>query len=337
MGLPILASISLLVFVAVTVGMWPLLRLLRKCSILDHPNERSSHVLPTPKGAGALLVPVIVVGWVAVAWYGLSNRSTYEVYVIGGLALALGVVSWVDDLKGLSPVTRLIAQTAAVAVASWVLADGELIFGGLMNFYVEKAFIILIWVWFINLFNFMDGIDGISAVELLVVNLGLVILSSAVSDLSDSRPYAVVMLVAATGFLFWNWHPARIFLGDVGSAPLGFLLGWQLILIAKSGAWAAALILPGYYLADATLTLVRRILRGEKAWQAHRDHFYQIAVRGVLDHQGVALRVLYVGLILIVLSVLSVIWNQYVSLFLSVLVIAGLLVYFTIIGAKSSE
>ncbi|MCC7166133.1 MAG: hypothetical protein IT565_01035, partial [Rhodospirillales bacterium] len=128
------------------------------------------------------------------------------------------------------------------------------------------------------------------------------------------------------GFLVWNWAPARIFLGDVGSVPLGYLLGWLLLLLAARGWWAAALILPGAYLADATLTLLKRIARREKIWQAHRSHFYQRAVQQGLGHGAVALRFLIANLLLIGLAVLSL-GEPLLALGLAAIVVAALLVH----------
>jgi UDP-N-acetylmuramyl pentapeptide phosphotransferase/UDP-N-acetylglucosamine-1-phosphate transferase len=116
---------------------------------------------------------------------------------------------------------------------------------------------------------------------------------------------AVVMVAAALGFLVWNWHPAKIFLGDSGSVPLGYLLGWLLLSAASHGHWAAALILPAYYLTDASITLVRRALRGERLWEAHRQHFYQKAVQGGAGHARVASLILLANAILVLLAWLS--------------------------------
>ncbi|MEQ8194752.1 MAG: glycosyl transferase, partial [Rhodospirillales bacterium] len=147
--------------------------------------------------------------------------------------------------------------------------------------------------------NFMDGIDGIAGVETASLGGGIV----AVVLLAATDPalawIGVTLIAGALGFLWWNWHPAKIFLGDTGSVPLGFVLGWLLLTLAAEGQWAAAFILPLYYLADATLTLFRRALRGEKFWQAHREHFYQRAAQRGLGHAHVSLAILAgnVGLI----------------------------------------
>lgn len=116
---------------------------------------------------------------------------------------------------------------------------------------------------------------------------------------------AAALAGAVVGFAVWNWHPARVFMGDVGSIPVGYLGGWLMLMLAQSGAWAAALLLPAYYLADATLTLARRLLRGDRVWEAHREHAYQRAVQGGRSHAAVSLMVLGVNLVLLALAVVA--------------------------------
>jgi UDP-N-acetylmuramyl pentapeptide phosphotransferase/UDP-N-acetylglucosamine-1-phosphate transferase len=163
----------------------------------------------------------------------------------------------------------------------------------------------LAWLWFINLFNFMDGIDGLAGSEAIAVALGyLLIVTWAGHDHPLWRP-ALIVAASVAGYLAWNWHPAKVFMGDAGSIPLGFLLGWLLLDLALAGQWAAALILPAYFAADATYTLLKRALRGEKPWQAHREHFYQRAVLGGATPPGVVWRVSAVNAALIALALAS--------------------------------
>ncbi|NQV43889.1 MAG: glycosyltransferase family 4 protein [Rhodospirillales bacterium] len=324
-----LALIGVSVLAGVALGISPLLWCLRRYSILDHPNERSSHDRPTPKGAGIVLIPTVVFAWIALSWLKFPGPSLSDTLLISMLALVLATLSWIDDLKGLPAMFRLPIHIMVALLATQLLPDSPAIFNGFLNPYFEEALIVLIWVWFINLFNFMDGIDGISAVETITVSLGLVSMGLILPELANMVPFSLVLLSAAVGFVFWNWSPARIFLGDVGSAPLGFLLCWQLLLLAKSGQWGAALILPGYYLADATLTLIKRGARGEKVWLPHREHFYQRASIGGASHQRVSFVVLISGLILAGLAILSSVGYPVFSLALTGVLIAGVLLYFS--------
>ncbi len=158
----------------------------------------------------------------------------------------------------------------------------------------------LFWMWWVNLFNFMDGIDGLAGSEAAAIGGGLLAVGAVGRGVDPaSALLAAAVLGAALGFLIWNWAPARVFLGDVGSAPLGYLTGFLLIAAAARGRWMTALILPLYFLADATITLVRRLLRGERVWQAHRQHYYQRAVRSGRGHAAVVKRVIAADVVLI--------------------------------------
>jgi UDP-N-acetylmuramyl pentapeptide phosphotransferase/UDP-N-acetylglucosamine-1-phosphate transferase len=283
-------------FVLSCAGTRALVPLLLRRQLLDLPNERSSHVAPTPRGGG-----IAITGTIAAAWLGLCAAGLLKP-VSAAIALdmaGLAAVSWIDDLRGLSPGLRLLAQFAAVATGILVLPQGDL-FQGWLPHGLDRIAIALIWVWFLNLFNFMDGIDGLAASEAVSIGVGLVLVVSfgVARDLGLSAPGAAIA-AAALGFLVWNWTPARIFMGDVGSVPLGYVLGYLLLRMAMDGWWKAALILPLYFLTDATLTLLRRLSRGEKIWQAHREHFYQRAVQNGLGHDAVVMRVIVANAALI--------------------------------------
>ncbi len=278
--------------------------ILRRRAILDHPNERSSHSTPTPKGAGIAVIGCLTPLLVVLLWsIPVAGVTTDIIFA----ALALAALSWFDDLKGLNPLIRLLAQIAAVGFVlslTWdtsVTANGY--FGGLLGGGWDAAVAGLLWVWFINLFNFMDGIDGIAGVETAAIGIGAAVVVAIAGLAPLFGLFGIAMAAAAVGFLYWNWHPAKIFLGDVGSVPLGFLLGWLLLQLAAAGQWAPAIILPLYYLADATITLVRRGMRGEKVWQAHRQHFYQRAVVRGLSHAHVVRYILLADLALIACAV----------------------------------
>ncbi len=270
-------------------------RLLIRAGVYDAPNERSLHSRPVPRGGGAALLPVIALAWLAGAQFAPAPAGLLPLL---GLGLLLGAVSFVDDLRGLSAGPRLLAQLAAVAAGLAVL-DPAPVFQGWLPFWLDRALAGLAWLWFVNLFNFMDGIDGISAAESLVIALGLVAVG-AVAGWPRAELWPALLLAAAVvGYLPWSWQPAAIFLGDVGSTGLGYLLGGLLLAAAASGEWAAALILPAYYLTDATLTLLRRLLRGVKVWRPHREHAYQRAVQAGWSHARTAGHVAGGGLLLI--------------------------------------
>ncbi|PKU23541.1 MraY family glycosyltransferase [Telmatospirillum siberiense] len=278
---------------------------LQKRQILDLPNERSSHSRPTPRGGGLAVSSVVLLVWLVVACRGVPAEGTGPVWPAIAAAIVLLGVSWMDDKGGLSARLRLAVHilAAGIGLAAW---PADLSFcQGWLPFWADRLVALGAWVWFINLFNFMDGIDGISGVEAASIGFGLAGLALLSGNGGPDGPLAVAILGAALGFLFWNWHPAKIFLGDCGSVPIGYLLGWLLLSAAAHGHWAAALILPAYYLTDATLTLVRRARRGEPVFQAHRQHFYQQAVQGGASHARVARLILIANVVLVALAWLS--------------------------------
>src|SRR6185437_9523215 len=261
---------------------------LARRAILDHPIQRSSHSVPVPRGGGLAVVPVVVAAWLLLALFAAAPAPAAG---IAGLALALALLSWRDDVSGLPAALRLAAHAAAVAAGFALLPAGR-VFQGLLPPLLDSAATALLWLWFINLFNFMDGIDGITGVETVTLGLGIAATALLAGLPGGSAALALCLAAGALAFLRWNWHPARLFLGDSGSVPLGFLLGWLLLALAALGLWAPALILPLYYLADASLTLAFRLARGERIWQAHRQHFYQRALGAERNHAEVARLVL---------------------------------------------
>ena len=213
---------------------------LRRHGVMDRPNERSSHAGPVPRGGGIAVVGVLIAAWLAL-WLSDACQgcgALFRVALAGALGLA--AISWLDDLRGgLSALLRLLAQVAAVAAGIASLPGDALVFQGALPALVDHALAAAAWLWFVNLFNFMDGIDGISGAEGASLGLGtflLVLLGVAPAGLG---PLGLALAGVSLGFLLWNWNPAKIFLGDVGSVPLGYLAGWLLLALATAGAWQA--------------------------------------------------------------------------------------------------
>ena len=235
------------------------LRGLLRWAVIDAPNHRSSHTRPTPRGGGLGFMVVVLIGWTAL-W--LTGSPSATPAVIAGAA-AIAAISFVDDLRGAPLIARLAVQAAAVFLALATFPTNTPILAGFLPLALDRIIVALAWLWFINLFNFMDGIDGIAAGEAAVISFGLVLLAALFPALGLASPEAIVIGAAVTGFLLFNWPPARVFMGDIGSAGLGFLLGWLLIIAASKGALVPALLLPLYFAADASLTLAIRDLAPE--------------------------------------------------------------------------
>jgi UDP-N-acetylmuramyl pentapeptide phosphotransferase/UDP-N-acetylglucosamine-1-phosphate transferase len=282
-------------------------RVLVRRAVLDIPNERSSHARPVPRGGGIAIVAMVLPAWLAVVAAGAVPAS---VAIVAAGAAALAALSFLDDLSSRPAALRFAVQIAAVAAGIAALPPDGPVFQGWLPPALDRAAAVFLWLWFVNLYNFMDGIDGIAGTETACLGAGIALVAAvaAAPPALAAGPAAVLALAcaaAALGFLRWNWHPATIFMGDVGSVPLGYLLGFLLLGLAAQGLWQPALILPLYYLADATWTLLRRLLRGEKIWQAHREHFYQRAVQKGLRHDAVVRRILAANLVLVALALWS--------------------------------
>lgn len=262
-------------FVLVWAATAILKKFLLRHAMLDQPNDRSLHSTPVPRGGGLAVVGVILLmSVIGSAHHNAWSSSLFLIVPLAGLML----VSWLDDRGGVAPLIRLAIHLLAALIASFAFSPSETLFGGFLPLWLDRALMILGWAWFMNLYNFMDGIDGITGSETSMIGLGvLAILFATIfgsTQILDPRIgiYAAMLVGAGLGFLMLNWHPAKIFLGDIGSVPLGFLTGYILLAVATQISLLTALILPLYYLADSGITLGRRLLRGEKIWQAHRQH-----------------------------------------------------------------
>lgn len=260
------------------------IRFLTQRDILDNPNDRSSHEVPTPRGGGLGVLPVVFAGLLGLAFYGrLEFPCNCTWWGIAGGGALLALVSWMDDMRpqGLPAWYRLLAQIVAVALplCLWPLDEGK-IFPEYVPILLERVMIGLAWIWFLNLYNFMDGINAITGMQTFSISMGLVILTLFGGLVFDTgyTEFSVVLAGAALGFLFWNARKnAKIFLGDVGSITIGYIVAWLLFVMAMQGYVTVALLLPLPYLVDATYTLLKRTYRRHKIWEPHRTHFYQQA------------------------------------------------------------
>lgn len=245
---------------------------------LDQPNERSLHVKPTPRTGGVGVMAGVVAGGLAVALAGSAGSGLLA--ALGG-GLALAAVGLLDDRHSLSARWRLVAQLLVAVIFMAVLGPAGWAFGVLCLFGV---------VWMANLYNFMDGSDGLAG-GMALLGFGYLGWAAALAGQPGLAAVCVAIAAAALGFLCFNFHPAKIFMGDSGSVPLGFMAGALGLVGHAAGAWPLwfPLLVFSPFIADATVTLLRRALRGEKIWQAHRTHYYQRLVRMGLGHRGTAL------------------------------------------------
>jgi UDP-N-acetylmuramyl pentapeptide phosphotransferase/UDP-N-acetylglucosamine-1-phosphate transferase len=315
-----------------TAGLIVLLFPLMQRYALARPNGRSSHKVPTPQGGGAAVVAATIGSTVVATLVGGVHDGAALTPVFLAAAL-LSVVGAADDVRPIEVAPRLVLQALAVgSVIAMLPGDWRLV--PFLPWSVEFILLLLAGMWFINLTNFMDGIDWMTVAEVVPLTAGLVLIGWLGALPPYATAVALALLGAMIGFAPFNRPIARLFLGDVGSLPIGLLLGWMLLLLAANGHVAPALILPLYYLADATVTLARRLWAGEKVWQAHRSHFYQWAIKTGFTVPEIVARVFAVNLALVALAVLTVLSPHMATVSAALLVAAGLVVWLLLIFAR---
>lgn len=291
------AILTILLFALAFAASWLGVAIFRRWSLardlLDVPNERSSHSAPTPRGGGLIIVLVCLFGYLAI--YLIFAVPFSKGYFIGALMVA--VVSWLDDLYSLPFWSRLIIHVAAAGVlvadlGVWHFAvlypSFEINFGTVLG-----AILTIGWVvWLLNAYNFMDGIDGIAALQALVAGVAWAVFGFYF-NLQGSFLFAGVVACVSLGFLLHNWQPARIFMGDVGSAFLGFTLAAMPLLFGaeRQGRMAVlptiAVLFVWFFVFDTIFTLLRRAVNRERVWEAHRGHLYQRMVIDGMSHREV--------------------------------------------------
>jgi len=282
-GFPVAAAWLALLFVASLVGTLAARRYAIRRDLLDHPGERRSHVVATPRGGGIGIVVAMLAAMGLLAWWS-PGSSVPMALAATGLLLVAGI-GWLDDHRPLTPWSRLAVHAVASALLAVVAYGGNGQWAGVLVAFALSMVLVNIW-------NFMDGIDGIAALQALVVACAIALLA----DDAVSRWIALALAAACLGFLPLNLPRARIFLGDVGSGALGYLLGLTVVLAATGSgraaspaAWALLLLPASAFFLDASLTLLARMLRGERWWTPHVGHLYQRAARAIGRHWPVTL------------------------------------------------
>jgi len=270
-------------------------------------NARGQLHKPTPRSGGVAVVMALIIC--------LLIADIHYAVILAMFLLA--AVSLLDDIIGVPLPVRLLVQLLAVLIVLSVVPIP--VFGGWLPGWADKAVTAMVWLWFINLFDFMDGIDGMSPTEMIGIGMGFCLITVIVGAFPDPLSvYSLIIVAAGWGFLWWNWHPAKIFLGEVGTIPIGFLLGYMLLLASLSGYGYAAAILPAYYLSDATITLIYRAYKGKAFWGVHPDYYYQHAVRKGRRHDTVVRYVFGVNLLLVLLATFSVLNPELAILHLAI-------------------
>jgi len=271
---------------------------------LAKPNARSSHRVPTPQGGGIAVIGATMV----VAGAIMASAATPDLRLpvaLFGATLFIAAVGLADDVNSIAVLPRLVLQGLAVATVLYAAPD-DLRIVPACPLWVERAFTLLAGLWFVNLVNFMDGLDLMTVAEAVPVTAAVALLGWHGDAPASTMIIAAALFGALLGFAPFNRPVAKIFLGDVGSLPIGLLLGWCLLQLAWQQQFVAALLLPLYYLADATVTLLRRMARREPFWAAHRSHFYQRATDNNFTVSRVVGEVFALNVGLAVLAIASI-------------------------------
>ena len=263
-----------------------------KRNLVDIPNQRSSHSVVTPHGGGLAIVLMFQLTLIVLTCNGDLNSSSLWLYLVAGsLIAALGLL---DDIYHIPARWRLLIHFAASAFAIyWIGGLPQLLIAGYLldPGWLGQIGAVIFLVWLLNLYNFMDGIDGIAGIEAVTVCIGGVVIYWWFGSPDNQWIPPLILMAATLGFLFWNFPRAQIFMGDAGSASIGLIIG----LFAIQAGWVAPellwswVVLLGAFIVDASVTLIRRVMRGDKFYEAHRSHAYQYASRKYGNHIGVSL------------------------------------------------
>lgn len=297
------------------------------------PTSRSSHETPTPQWGGLAVVwaTLGVAAPVLLAPQLLGSHTGTDTYLVLLAALLLMALGAADDTLNLGAVTKLVAQVVAVAITLAALPDDMRILPFVPE-EVERGLLFFGVLWFVNLANFMDGIDWMMVAEVVPVTAGIALVGALGALPADALVLALALNGAMLGFAPFNRPVARLFMGDVGSLPIGLIVAWLLLLVAGSGHLAAAVLLPLYFIADASLTLLRRLHAGERVWEAHRTHFYQRARDAGFGTTAIVGRVFAVNVGLVALAAISVVtespWAGPLALLSGLCLVAWLMMSF---------
>jgi UDP-N-acetylmuramyl pentapeptide phosphotransferase/UDP-N-acetylglucosamine-1-phosphate transferase len=304
----LLSLFAVVVAAAGSAGLTWALRPLLVRYALARPNARSSHRIPTPQGAGiAVIAATLMVAGGIIACAGSAHFNIPTVLFAATLFIALVGVG--DDIKTIPVLPRLMLQAVAVGAILLAIPSDLRIFPA-SPLWIERGLLLLAGLWFVNLVNFMDGLDWMTVAEVLPVTGAMFALGWLGEFPASATILAAALFGAMVGFAPFNRPVAKIFLGDVGSLPIGLLLGWCLLQLAYHQQLAAAVLLPLYYLSDATVTLFRRLIRREPFWAAHRSHFYQRATDNGFTVLRVVSEVFVLNIVLAALAIATIAANS---------------------------
>ncbi|WP_341763643.1 glycosyltransferase family 4 protein [Candidatus Tisiphia endosymbiont of Beris chalybata] len=323
----------LLAFMSTTLLTRLLIPILPSLGLVDIPNNRRAHSKITPRGGGLAIVIVIIIGFSSYEYF-LTSSLTNSIKFLPVLSI-ISIISFLDDLISIPIFIRLIIHIICSAIAARLFLSPHSLFHYEVPAAIDFLLVVIALTTFLNIYNFLDGIDGISCSESTHLSITLLILCYLKTDTIINVNLIVILnvliLACSLSFLLFNWNPAKIFLGDVGSISLGFMLGLCFLLVSASSSrlFIASCIAPLYYLADGGLTILTRLLNKEKIWQPHLQHFFQKAVRKGKTHRQIVSRIISCNILLMLLSITSL-YLPLMSIIFAILVVMITIINFTI-------
>jgi Fuc2NAc and GlcNAc transferase len=302
--------IGLIILFFISFGLTGIYRLyaIRK-SIIDIPTSRSSHAVSTPRGGG---IAISITWFIAITFLFLRKEINYSLFFALLSGLPISAIGLIDDINTIAPKVRFLVQLISSTMAIFFLGGINSIDIGFSQLHIPVLFSIIAIIgiiWFTNLFNFLDGIDGYISAEIIFICLAAYILSGSVLPL--------FLVSAVAGFLLWNWQPAKIFMGDVGSTLLGFTIGVFAIHYQNINQFSIItwLMLSSLFWFDATITLFRRLKNHEKLSEPHKKHAYQRIVRFGFTHQRTVISAMVINCVIFILILLSATYPKFLLIF----------------------
>lgn len=320
----------LFTFITTSIFTWALVHSLTSFGIVDVPGQRRAHNKITPRGGGLAIMLVMIIGLISYEYF-VTNSLVFSSRLLPLLSI-ISVISFLDDLITIPIYVRLITHLTCSTIIVLSLSPA-LLFHNIVPFYVDFIISVLALTTFLNIYNFLDGIDGISCTESIHLSITILILcylkTEIIINVNSLVVLNIMILASSISFLLFNWHPAKIFLGDIGSIGLGFTIGLCLLTlsVSNSNLFIASFIASLYYIADGLITILIRIVNKEKIWQPHLKHFFQQAVKKGMSHQEIVVKIALCNTSLMLLSVLSL-YYPIRSIIMALFIVTTILIHF---------
>jgi len=322
-------------FIFALIGSILLIRLLIKqlsfFGIVDRPSDRRAHDRITPRGGGLFIVIILVIGLIAFEY--LTKNTFNNSLKFIPIFLVISTISFLDDLRPINVFIRLVIHMSCAGLSVFLFLYPTSLFYHILPFGIDFIIATLLFTSFLNIYNFLDGLDGMTSIESIHLSITILIISVLNFDIIINVDLIIVISVitlgCSIGFLIFNWHPAKIFLGDVGSISLGFLLGFCLLLISASDPrlFIACVIASLYYIGDGGLTILIRLINKEKIWEPHLKHFFQKAVKNGMSTKQIIARVIICNFLLMLLAI-NALYYPIISIVLALSVVSVTLINF---------